>query len=163
MKQETREFTKTDINSLKPTELAMWQEYLKNGFVKIDAFVKINKNARERMASGEITDKNHFYRQCSKYFKKIEAVIGQENLLEAHGLGTTRVMRELDKRLDAKTTKYWQGASLGEHTDNSTRMKATELLSRLNGMDKPAPENTGSAGVQFYIPDNGRDNQGDNK
>jgi 2-phospho-L-lactate guanylyltransferase (CobY/MobA/RfbA family) len=54
-------------------------------------------------------------------------------LLEAAGLGEERLLREIRKRLDARITKYFKDVSLGEHTDNAVRMRATELLADLLG------------------------------
>ena len=62
--------------------------------------------------------------------------IDWQGKLEAAGLGEERLLREINRRLKAKVTKYWQGVSLGDHVDNATRQRATELLAELLGKKK---------------------------
>jgi hypothetical protein len=57
-------------------------------------------------------------------------------LLESAGLGEMRLIREIENQLNAKITKYYQDQSLGDHTDNAVRMRATELLADLLGKRK---------------------------
>jgi len=57
-------------------------------------------------------------------------------MLESSGLGEERLLLELEKRLNAEITKYYQDVSLGNHTDNAVRMRATELLAELLGKRK---------------------------
>lgn len=57
-------------------------------------------------------------------------------LLESAGLGEIRLLREVEKQLTATVTKYYQDQSLGDHTDNAVRMRATELLADLLGKRK---------------------------
>lgn len=47
-----------------------------------------------------------------------------------------RLARELDKMLGAMVTKYFKDQSLGDHEDNTTRMRAVELLADLLGKRK---------------------------
>jgi len=53
--------------------------------------------------------------------------------MEDVDLGETRLLHELDQRLNATFTKYFKDISLGEHTDNAVRMRATELLADFLG------------------------------
>ena len=57
-------------------------------------------------------------------------------MLDSAGLGEDRLLCELDKMLGAEVTKYYKDGSLGPHTDNATRMRATELLADLLGKRK---------------------------
>ena len=57
-------------------------------------------------------------------------------MLESAGLGEVRLVREIEKQLNAVVTRYFKDTSLGEHTDNAVRMRATELLADLLGKRK---------------------------
>ena len=71
--------------------------------------------------------------------------------LEAAGLGEIRLLKELDSKLQAKVTKYYQDQSLGDHEDNTTQMRATELLAELLGKRKTSVEHSGPGGVPLSI------------
>lgn len=143
------------LTRLKPAERKIWIEYMNNGFVKIDAFATTNKSAIKGIAAGK--NKNDYKVTCTRIFKRIMSVMTQEELLNQFGLGKERVMTELDSRLKANTDKYYQDIFVKTLEDNTTRMKATELLSRIHGMDKQVIVDDSKSKVEIYIPDNKRD------
>lgn len=63
-----------------------------------------------------------------------------EELLVDKGLSDERVVAKHAELLEAKTTKYYQAQSLGDHTDNDTQLKAVELVYRLRGKLKDRVE-----------------------
>ena len=71
-----------------------------------------------------------------RMLRRIRAKIPWEQILSEAGLGEVRLMRKLEELLEATFTKYYQNVSLGDHTDNATRMRATELLAELLGRRK---------------------------
>lgn len=78
---------------------------------------------------------NSANRQANRMLAKYDELAGEEagNLLEKYNLGVPRVIQELEKRLAAKAV--FQGKETTA-PDNSTRMRATELLARFHGLDK---------------------------
>lgn len=68
--------------------------------------------------------------------KRILGKIDWPRLLGEAGLGEVRLLREVQARLAAVETKFWQGKSLGEFSDNAVRMRATEVLADLLGKRK---------------------------
>lgn len=72
----------------------------------------------------------------SRLMKNIKTKISWDQLLEEAGLGETRLMMELDKRLNAEHERFYQDKSLGTFEDNQTRMKATDLLADILGVKK---------------------------
>lgn len=83
-----------------------------------------------------------------------------EELLESGGLGEDRLVKELEKGLNAKFAKYYQDEFLCELDDNTVQQRARELLADLLGQRKQKVdvEHSGMVGasVVLYIPDNGR-------
>ena len=60
---------------------------------------------------------------------------------------------------------YYEGKEVGRHEDGFIQMRATELLAELLGKRKNQVDlhHSGSVDsvVRIYLPDNGRDNDGD--
>ena len=71
--------------------------------------------------------------------------------LEAAGLSEDRLLQELEKRLNAKVTKFYQDENLGEFEDNTTQQRATELLADLLGKKKNQIELSGEVAVKGYV------------
>jgi hypothetical protein len=57
-------------------------------------------------------------------------------MLESAGLGEMRLLRELEKRLGAMETHFYQDQVVADCEDNGTRMRATDLLADLLGKRK---------------------------
>jgi HSP20 family molecular chaperone IbpA len=57
-------------------------------------------------------------------------------LLEAFDLGVDRLFHEINQRLGAQKTEFYEGRAVAEVEDNATRMRATELLADLHGVRK---------------------------
>lgn len=156
--QTTKDETRANIlGKFKPKERKAWAAYLENGFKQTEAYISVTPSAQAH-------PEKDFRSTASKFFRKIKDKIGQENLLDAYDLGVDRVFRELEKGLNALYTKYYQNISLGNHTDNTNRQRARELLAKINGMDKSSVNvnHSGAVGsVHLYLPDNGRDRKPD--
>jgi hypothetical protein len=76
-------------------------------------------------------------------------------------MGEERLLSEINKRLQAKFTKFYKNKKLGDFEDNITRQRATELLAEILGKRKSQIDlhHSGSVDseVRIYLPDNGRD------
>lgn len=72
----------------------------------------------------------------SRLMKRIKEKCDWEKLLEEAGLGWERIMSKLSELLEAETTKFYFGKAVANITDNSTRMRAVELLADLHGLRK---------------------------
>lgn len=68
--------------------------------------------------------------------KRIKENCDWDQLLSDAGLGYERIFPKLEEMLEAKITKFYQDRSLGEFTDNATRMRALELLADLHKLRK---------------------------
>ncbi len=71
---------------------------------------------------------------ASHYFKRIRQKLTAIDELKYRNLSYSRVFEELEKRLNAMTTEFYQGKAVAECEDNTTRMRATELLAKINGL-----------------------------
>jgi len=79
-----------------------------------------------------------------KMMKRIKENCNWDRLLSESGLGYERIFPKLEEMLEAKVTKFYQDESLGEFTDNATRMRALELLTDLHGRRKQVVEHQGT-------------------
>ena len=92
---------------------------------------------------------NSANRQANRILAKYDEMVGEDagELLKKYNLDVPRVIIELEKRLNAEHTLSYQGrvsykkgpdGKLVPETtpDNSTRMRATELLARFHGLDR---------------------------
>ena len=79
-----------------------------------------------------------------KLMKRLKTKHDWDQLLSDAGLGYERIFPKLEEMLEAKYTKFYQDKSLGEFTDNSTRMRALELLVDLHGRRKQVMEVQGA-------------------
>jgi len=112
-----KKLTKNDCDFLR---------YIAKGMPAKYAYLKIHPDVTPESAN------TLAYRKRAKLKKKID----WQRLLEASDLGEERLLREIERRLNARITKYFKDISLGEHTDNAVRMRATELLADLLGKRK---------------------------
>ena len=98
---------------------------------------------------------------ASRQFRQIKERVDWPALLEASGLGEVRLLEELEKRLNAKSTKFYKDERHDDIEDNTTQMRATELLADLHGKRRAKVEVAHSDAVEenvhIYLPDNGRD------
>ncbi len=76
--------------------------------------------------------------------KRLKEKHDWDQLLSDAGLGYERIFPKLEEMLEAKITKFYQDESLGEFTDNATRMRALELLTDLHGRRKQIVEHQGT-------------------
>lgn len=76
--------------------------------------------------------------------KRLKQKHDWDQLLSDAGLGYERIFPKLEEMLEAKVTKFYQDESLGEFTDNATRMRALELLTDLHGRRKQVVEHQGT-------------------
>ena len=60
-----------------------------------------------------------------------------------------RLLAELNQKLSAKVTKYYQDESLGDHEDNATQMRAVELLADILGVKKREVKISGEIKNQY--------------
>lgn len=99
-------------------------------YSKLQAYKETHPNASEETAR-----KNSY-----KYFKRILKTFDTlpfKVKLEICGLGENRCLQEISKRLMASIPKYDNdGNIIHERPDNKTRMDATELLVKVNGLEK---------------------------
>ncbi|MBQ7746505.1 MAG: hypothetical protein IJT92_03530 [Spirochaetia bacterium] len=89
-----------------------------------------------------------------KFFAKARAKLNDQDRLKIYNLGADRLMMELDKRLNAKSPIIYQGRVTGQIDDNFTRQRATELLAKIHGIDKPPekkPETTDQPDNTIHI------------
>ena len=114
------------IKQMTPRERRFWFCYLED----------LNASNAYRKLKGVPCKDSTAWSGGSKMLKRVKEKIGEQNLLDAFNLGVERLYHELDQRLKAKVTKFWQEVDLGEFEDNSTRMRATELLADILGLRK---------------------------
>jgi len=82
---------------------------------------------------------------ASAFFRRVRGKLSKSEELELRNLGRSRVFEELEKRLNSLTTEFYQGKKVTDCEDNTTRMKATELLARINGLlEAPEEKDDGS-------------------
>lgn len=93
----------------------------------------------------------------SRYLKRIREKLPWTEVLNTVDLDDFYLARKVKEMCEAMKTEFYQGEAVTDVTDNSTRMKAIELLARLRGKDKIKLEAELSGGVQVYVPDNKRD------
>src|SRR5574344_2497901 len=97
------------------------------GKTDVEVYKIMHPNATDKVARG-----NAF-----NYFKAIQKKLNlmpHDDVQLIYGLSMRRFYQELNKRLEAETELTFQGAATGKKiADNSTRMKATELLAKVAG------------------------------
>ena len=86
--------------------------------------------------------------------KRLKAKHDWDQLLSDAGLGYERIFPKLEEMLEAKVTKFYQDQSLGEFTDNATRMRALELLTDLHERRKQTLEVKGTITLADAIQKN---------
>jgi hypothetical protein len=128
------------LNRLTPREQTFFRAYVK-GKTQKDAYLEAFPGTNEESAST----------LSGRLMKRIQAKVDWPKMLESAGLGETRLAREIEARLTAMETKFYQAQVIGDFEDNGTRMRATELLSRLLGKDKAALALTGPEGGPIEV------------
>lgn len=101
-------------------------EYFRNGCNAKRAYLKIAPDVTERTAE----------ELGSKLLARVKKKDCWIDILEAAGLDDMRLASSLDALLMAKKTEFYQGVPVAEVEDNSTRIRATELLAELRGRRK---------------------------
>jgi len=91
---------------------------------------------------------------ATKLMKRLKEKHDWDQLLSDAGLGYERIFPKLEEMLGAKVTKFYQDKSLGEFTDNATRMRALELLTDLHGKRKQVVEHQGTITLTDAIQKN---------
>jgi hypothetical protein len=81
-----------------------------------------------------------------KYMNRIKEKIPWDKILGEWNLGLEKIAEKFEELLEAKVTKFYQDKSLGDFTDNSTRMRALELLVDVHKMKTQKLEVTGKDG-----------------
>jgi len=114
-----------NINKITPQERRFFKAYVKGGNIT-RAYLKIRPDVTESSAASLGT----------RMLQRIKKKADFDHLLEAGGLGMTRLIAEVEKGLNAETTKYWQDEVVGVHEDNATQQRARELLADLLGVRK---------------------------
>jgi hypothetical protein len=89
------------------------------GYSDLKAYKTLFPNATEKTASAG----------ACRYFKRIRQKLSYDDELQLFNLGKGRVLQEIEKRLNAEQTHNGEN-----YPDNTTRMRATELLAKINGM-----------------------------
>jgi len=89
------------------------------GLSDLQAYKTLFPNATEKTASAG----------ACRYFKRIRQKLSYDDELQLFNLGKGRVLQEIEKRLNAEQTHNGEN-----YPDNTTRMRATELLAKINGM-----------------------------
>lgn len=102
-----------------------------SGATDTEAYRRTHHNAAESTVQ----------KSASAFFKKARAKLSKSEELEMRNLGRSRVFAELEKRLNANVTEFYKGLKVTDCEDNTTRMKATELLARINGLLEAPQEN----------------------
>lgn len=116
----------------------LFLKFILDGMTQQDAYKKINPNK-------EITDKAAAIGGW-KYMRRIKDKIPWDKILGEWNLGIERIGKKFEELLEAKVTKYYQDKSLGDFTDNSTRMRALELLVDVHKLKTQKLEVTGKDG-----------------
>lgn len=116
-----------------PTERRAWELYLYHGYNQTQAYIETHKAAQEALRIDRDKD---YRRQASRYFLNIKNKLSERGLLEAYDLGDDRLFRELNERLESMKTEFYKGKPIAECIDNTTRMRATELLADILGRRK---------------------------
>ena len=91
---------------------------------------------------------------ASKLMKRLKEKHDWDQLLSDAGLGYERIFPKLEEMLEAKVTKFYKDESLGEFTDNATRMRALVLLTDLHGKRKQTLEVQGAITLTDAIQKN---------
>ena len=91
---------------------------------------------------------------ATKLMRRLKEKHDWDQLLSDAGLGYERIFPKLEEMLEAKTEKFYQDRSLGEFTDNATRMRALELLTDLHGRRKQTLEVKGTITLADAIQKN---------
>jgi hypothetical protein len=105
-----------------PMEARFFLAYI-NGKTLTDAYLSIRPKVTRKSAG-----------QCGhRLLDQIKQKASWHELLNAADLGPTRLVREVDRRLRAETTHFYQDKAVADVEDNATRMRATELLARMLG------------------------------
>lgn len=105
-----------------PLEARFFLAYI-SGKTLTDAYLEVRPNVTRDSAG----------RGGHLLLKRIKRKASWNDLLNTADLGPTRLLREVDKRLRAETTHFFQDKAVTDVEDNATRMRATELLARLLG------------------------------
>ena len=118
------------------------------GYSQVKAYAETHPNQTKYSQ-----DKN-----SSTYFKRVMATFDTLPFmarLEICHLGKDRVLTELTKRLESETHIFHEGIEVSKVPDNKVRMQATELLTKITGVDHPTDtETTGQDNSnQFEIVD----------
>lgn len=71
------------------------------------------------------------------FFKRIRAKLSKSEELQMRNLSHSRVFTEIEKRLNATSPYFFKGDFIQDYDDNTTRMKATALLAKINGLLDP--------------------------
>lgn len=96
-------------------------------------------------------------KSCTKnawlFFRRARAKLSVSEELEMRNLSRSRVFIELEKRLNAMQPELFAGKVVHEHEDNFTRMAATKLLAKINGLldIKTTPEETDTEDTELRI------------
>jgi len=116
------EYGKVKFKNLTARERIFFRAYVK-GECATNAYLKISPDISRESAAV----------LGPRMLKRIKKKADFEQLLEAGGLGLDRLALELEKGLNAKTTKFYQDEPLGDFEDNTVQQRARELLADFHG------------------------------
>lgn len=110
---------------LTPREVKFFLAYI-DGATYQDAYLSIRPGLSAESAR----------KMGSRMAKTIKTKINWQGTLELAGLGEMRLAQEINLRLKAMSTEFYEGKAITDVQDNGTRMRATALLADLHGKKK---------------------------
>lgn len=146
------------VKNLKPRERRFLKLLFTTDHNETDCYIEsaIRKTPITRESAGVL---------ASRMKKRVMAEANWDEILDAYDLGDHRLAHEINARLEANATEFYQGDVVAEVEDNGTRMRATVLLAELRGKKREKLDVKHSGTVKqeviVYIPDNGRGDQAD--
>jgi hypothetical protein len=134
-----------EIGKLSARESMFLRLYIKGATLE-EAYRKIHEG---RIDAKPISDRS-IRQSGSNMLKRIKAKVDWPRLMESAGLGEMRVLREIEARLGAMETHFYQDKVVADREDNGTRMRATELLADFHGKRKNQLEVSGPGGGPLH-------------
>lgn len=133
---------------LSPRERRFLEHWLGEGMTQTDAYLAASKRPDgsypcSRTAAGV---------SASKMVKRLRSYPAQfQAILASAGLDDYAFAGHLNRMLRAMRTEFYQGSPVAECEDNTTQMRAVELLADVLGHRKNAVELSGALGLKGYV------------
>lgn len=144
----TINLSKGRTRHLSPRERRFLEHWLGEGMTQVDAYLEASK----RPDGSYPCSRGTAYVNASKMVKRLRSYPAQfQAILASAGLDDYAFAGHLNRMLRATRTEFYQGKPVAECEDNTTQMRATELLADILGHRKNAVELSGSLGLKGYI------------